>query len=180
MVLMTPEDICDFIEAIQLTDGTKLLATRSKCSMPFFSEMYVEAPLGKKYGTVDILCANDEMCLLCEVKPRGYRFIKDRLDPQIGRYAEAIADTRTNFRSELVKEVRGLMSDRKVYLISVTDDDKPPSDLIDCLNIASSRGSCSVGWAPYSIFRLILERHRFKFKGRSAHIWAKHSREGSS
>lgn len=175
MTLMTDKDIRDFVDAIELVDGTKMLTTGSRNPVPFFSKIFVEAPLGQKYGTVDIFCANDGMCLLCEVKTQGYRSIKNRLNPQIERYAKAIADQQTDFRSGLVQEVKGLLRGRKVYLISVTDDDKPPSDLIERLNQASLLGSCSVGWAPYRFFKEVLGRHGFEIKGRAPHMWAEHS-----
>lgn len=141
-----------------------------------------EAPLGKKFGTVDLLIATDRKVILIEVKP--WEFLKNdtenRLRKQIGNYSAVIDDIRKNEPSQIkrsrpsniVRIVHELIGNpsNEVFLIIVTSDMECPMELSALFG--NGNGTFKGGWLSYGHFHTMLAEMGYRVDGKRSHLYS--------
>lgn len=166
---MSDDEILEFISKIRPPDDCEISLNGQKS----IEQVIIEAPLGKKYGVVDVFISCPDLCLLCEVKPDKYEKVEKRLRKQIPNYLKAIRDAKKDCssKSELVSRVRKEIASKIVYLVCVTDDHEFPEGLKRLFEEKKREFSTATCWAAYSFLRLTLDKHGYSLKGNVPHIW---------
>jgi hypothetical protein len=173
---MNDGEILEFTEKIQLSNDCMISVGERKIP----NHLIIEAPLGRKYGVIDIFIDYPDFCLLCEVKPDKYEKVEKRLQKQIPNYLKAILDAKENpnSKSRLIYLIRNAIAKKDTYLVCITNDRSFPHDLRCFLKEFNSDGRIMTGWIDYSIIERILNRYGYSKKGMSSHIWVtKHENE---
>jgi len=159
---MTETEIRRLVESVRLANNT-LFRLRDGSR---FEKVYVEAPLGDPFGTVDLLFVFSSCALLCEVKPRPY--VAREMQKQLSRYhryLQGLGEPGPSRATPLVKEVRKIVSDRRpdTFLILVTDDPGPdmPEELRRDFEKLSRGNPGNLGWVGYSVLEAIVNQQGF-------------------
>ncbi len=134
-------------------------------------EVYVEAPLGREYGVVDVLVVYASRCVLLEIKPAAFENVASRLGKQIPRYVQALTESRNGFRSPLVRQIVALLSGKQKFLVSMTDDTAFPTGLRDLYARLQVPTDVRLGWLPYSFLQGLLETDGLRITGDPPNIW---------
>ncbi len=172
---MGSSDFADMVGRAELTNGKRIDHNPTLK----FKELFIEAPLGRQFGYVDLLLTHPEFNMMCEVKPSAYEDIHGRLEDQIPRYLEASRNPPEGPVSPLVKKVAGEISSRRNFLITMTGDGEFPSGLREYLKSLESEKDPSLGWLSYSFLREVLARDGLEIEGTPPHIWVS-IKDGSS
>ena len=140
-----------------------------------------EAPLGKKFGTVDLLIATDRKVILIEVKP--WKFLKNdtenRLRKQIGNYSAVIDDIRKNEPSQ-IKRSRPSNIVRIVHdLIAILRTSLPnhcnlrygmPNGVVRI--VRQWYWNLQRGWLSYGHFHTMLAEMGYRVDGKRSHLYS--------
>ncbi len=135
-------------------------------------EIYVEAPLPRVFGYVDLLLVYPDTCLMLEVKPDLYDNVEERLSDQLPRYFAFLRNPNLRSNRPLVRQIGQVVSSRKTYLVSVTGDPHFPPALRKYLVQLAAESASSAGWASYGFFRRVLSQKGYTIEGEPPHIWA--------
>jgi len=167
---MSNDETLELIRRIRPPDDCEIALSNQQS----IEQVIIEAPLGKKYGVVDVFISCPDLCLLCEVKPSKYEKVEKRLRKQIPNYLKAIRDAKKDCscKSELVSQVRKEIASKTVCLVCVTDDHDLPEGLKRLFEEMKMEFSTATCWAPYSFLQLVLERHGYSIKGNTPNTWA--------
>jgi len=172
LIMMTDEDFGHLINGIELSDGGRI---------PFDGEsqllqVFVEAPLGRQFGVVDILLIYDDFSVMCEVKPCAYDKAAKRLETQIPRYVASLGKAVSDRQSGLVRLVQSTISKKRIYLIAITNDSAFPPKLRDFLERLEHPCAMSLGWTSYTHLGGVLGREGFVIDGYSRNPWTRKKR----
>jgi len=169
LVMMTDEDLGSLIREIELSDGRRIPFDGQTQSL----QVFVEAPLGRQFGVVDILLAHNDFSVMCEVKSAAYDSVSRRLESQIPRYLSSLAKETSRRQTAFVRQIQSIVSGKKVYLAAVTKDSEFPLKLKDLYDGLAQSQHVGLGWASYTVLSSVLEREGFVIEGIPPNIWAR-------
>jgi len=173
LTMITDEEINHLFKEIELSTDDKIpLDGQNR-----LSQIFIEAPLGRQFGVVDILFAYDDFSVLCEIKPYPYDTVSKRLDKQIRSYVISMSKPVSNRQTDLVRLVHKTISGKKTYLIAITDDTKFPPKLRDFYKGLEHSHVVDLGWASYIHLRSVLKREGFDISTESRNLWARRQPE---
>lgn len=166
IVLLSKEpDIVGLLGNIQFLDGKQLDFKEP------LDKVYLEAPLGKKIGYIDMLFIFRSFCIFCEIKPECYENVKGRLENQIPRYYDYVQTLESS--SNAVPLVRAVIKDiegKERYLVCMTKDIQFPTSFKELIN--GQKGDKNrIGWLAYKHFKKIGDKYGFSINGEGSHIW---------
>lgn len=169
LAMMTVDDVGRLINGIELKDGGRIPLEKKDQ----LQQIFVEAPLGRRFGVIDLLLTYNDFSIMCEIKPDSYDKVSDRLDAQLPRYLASIDHGASARQTRLVRRVHDAISKKKTFLITVTKDSSFPPRLKEFYRRLQHTDAASLGWASYTHLSSVLEREGFVIEGTSPHIWAR-------
>ena len=169
LTMMTDDDLGHLVRVIELSDGGRIPFDGR--SPP--SQVFVEAPLGRQFGVVDILLTYDDFSVMCEVKPAAYDSVTKRIEIQIPRYLDSLKGESSRRQTALVKLVHAAVLGKMVYLVTMTKDPAFPAKLRSFYNRLKPPNTVSLGWVGYDLLSDILEREGYVIEGVSPNIWSR-------
>lgn len=174
--LASDEHLRDLMDNVVTLNGKRLGVGPDS----LIEEVFIEAPLGKRYGYADIILVTPDYFLIFEIKPDSIGKVGERLGKQLPRYYAAMMAEETRSKSELIRRIFNLKNKRKSFLVSVTRDNSFPLSLKELYGRIDGLDKEKVGWADYAIISGMMESFGYCINGLLPNIWSSSKIQTSS